>query len=112
MRTNFIEYGAVVKAVKFAFRDILLTENRNVSFPFIPFNFEALLADKKGSRRFYQTFTASQNVVRKYIDKWENKLQIHYELRSLEITIRSLEILICSNEITISFERNDFIRAQ
>ena len=34
VRTNFIEYGAVVKAVKCTFQDKLQTRNRNVNCPF------------------------------------------------------------------------------
>ena len=55
-------------------------EISNVERPFIPFNFEVLLCDKKGSRRFYNIFISSKKVVRKYLDKWENKMQINFNL--------------------------------
>ena len=77
IRTNFIEYGAVVRAVKFYFGEILSMENSNVERPF---NFEVMLCDKKGSRRFYNIFISSKEVVRKYLDKWENKMQINFNL--------------------------------
>ena len=80
VRTNFIEYGAVVKAVKCTFQDKLQTQNRNVNCPFIPFNFEVLLRDKRGSKRFLQIFISSKKFVRKYAEKWNNKLHIDYNL--------------------------------
>ena len=68
IRTSFIEYGAVVRAVKFSFGEILSIENSNVERPFIPFNsfnFEVLLCDK-GSRRFYNIFISSKKLLRSF----------------------------------------------
>ena len=79
IHTNFIEYGGVVRLVKAAYRD-LLTINSNVPFPFVPFNFQALLSDKKGSRRLYNSFTQAKTVTRKFVNKWERQLEIRFEL--------------------------------
>ena len=38
--------------------------------PFIPFNFEFLLLDNKGSRRLYDLLISSRVVVRHFVEKW------------------------------------------
>ena len=73
VRTNFIEYGAILRAIKVAFKN-----NNNIPFPLLPY-FQVLLSDKTCSRRLYDIFILSKKVVRKFVDNWERKLQINYD---------------------------------
>ena len=80
VRTNFIEYGAVVKAIKSSFQELLNNDVNAIPRPFIPFNFYYILRDTKGSRRIYDTLTSTRKVVCTFITKWEDKLNINYDL--------------------------------
>jgi hypothetical protein len=81
IRTNFIEYSAVLKCVKNSGNCILKNNNVCIQRPFKPFNLDILLLDKKGSRRLYDVLTSSKKVLRKFVDKWESKLNIGYNFK-------------------------------
>ena len=76
IRTNFLQYGGMVKAVKHSFRNCFTGMKCNIDFPFIPFNLELLLQDKKGSIRIYNIFTSTKTVQFKFISKWDTKLNV------------------------------------
>ena len=77
VRTNFLEYGGIIRAVKESFKSFLKGENGNIFFPIIPFNFKTILRDKKGSTCIYNILASAKRVVYKFIDKWETKLNVN-----------------------------------
>ena len=80
VRTNFFEYGGVVNAIKHSFHYVLNGETSEIARSFLPFNFETLLMDIKGSTRLYSVFTSSKKVVHKFIVKWEEKLGVIFPI--------------------------------
>ena len=78
-RLTLLSTEGVARLVKAAYRDLLTIDN-NIPFPFVTFNFHALLSDKKGSRRLYNSFALAKTVTRKFVDKWERQLELHFEL--------------------------------
>ena len=76
IKTNFLEHGGVVRAIKSAFPNILSFTEGTVQLPFIPFNFKTLLRDKKGSSRILKVLTSSRKVTYTFISKWNFSLQI------------------------------------
>ena len=48
VRTNFLEYGGVVNAIKQSFCNVLNGETSEIARPFLPFHFETLLMDTQG----------------------------------------------------------------
>ena len=78
VHTNFLEYSGVLIAIKSSFKDILI-EHSHLNFPFSPFNLEVLLKDKKGSQRIYHVLVLSKQVKRKFIDKWNVKLNTNLD---------------------------------
>ena len=78
VHTNFLEYSGVLRAIKSSFKDILI-EHSHLNFPFLPFNLEVLLKDKKGSQRIYHVLVLSKQVKRKFIDKWNVKLNTNLD---------------------------------
>ncbi len=78
VHTNFLEYCGVLRAIKASFQDIT-SDYTHINLPFIPFNLEILLMDKKGSQRIYQGIVSSKHVQRKFILKWNAKLNTEYD---------------------------------
>jgi len=74
IKTNFLEYGGVLNCVKKSCKDMLnldFDDNTTIlQYPIIPYNFEFLLLDNKGSRRLYDLLISSRLVVRHFVDKW------------------------------------------
>ena len=81
VKTNFLEYGAVINALKKSCKHSLKDNKTQVQRPFKPFNFEIVTLDIKGSRRLYDILISSKEVKRKYIVKWENILNISYNFK-------------------------------
>jgi hypothetical protein len=81
IRTNFLEYSVILKCVNNSCNCVLENNNVCMQRPFTPFNFDLLLLDKKGSRRLYDVLTSSKKVLRKFVDKWESKLNIGYNFK-------------------------------
>jgi hypothetical protein len=53
IRTNFVEYGGVISAIKKSFPNVFDNPGNILVYPTIPYNLSVLLKDKKGSRRIY-----------------------------------------------------------
>ena len=79
VHTNFVEYRGVISAIKKAFPKMFDNPGDTLVYPTIPFNFDILYKDKKGSRRMYDIIVSRKLQVRKYVDKWENKLGVTYD---------------------------------
>ena len=79
VKTNFLEYGGITKAIRNSFGSALTGSNRaNICFPFIPFNFRFLLQDKKGSSRLCNCLCSAKKVLYNFIAKWETKLNVSF----------------------------------
>ena len=85
IRTNFLEYGAIINALKKSCNHCLKNNNKQAQRPFKPYNFKFITLDIKGSRRLYDSLISSKEVKRKFIDKWESKLDISYTFKKWSV---------------------------
>ena len=85
VKTNFLEYGAVINAIKRSCNHILDKNTKNVPNPLVPYNFEFVLRDKKGSRRLYESLVLSREVKQNYLRKWELELNKTYSNKQWSI---------------------------
>jgi len=89
VRTNFLEYGGLVRAIKRSFSDIMDNPGANLLRPYRPFHYRMLLKDLKGSRRIYDILVSSKVITRKYVVKWELKLGKVYTHHTWSIIFNS-----------------------
>jgi len=64
VHTNFVEYRGVISAIKKAFPKMFDNPGDTLVYPTIPFNFDILYKDKKGSRRMYDIIVSRKLQVR------------------------------------------------
>ncbi len=86
IRTNFLEYGAVIlNCIKKACHTLTKDKMESMQRPFRPFNFEILMLDNKGSRRMYDLLISSGIVKMKFVEKWASYHNIIFDSKKWSI---------------------------